>query len=470
MQAARAGFVIGTAVKIRGLKGTPEHNGKQGVVQRFIVEKARFVVKIPGMKKTLAVKPENLTMSGSEPTKDRQGEPEAKPTAVKILKRSQPEAAWSDLERSLLQEVVLFKKPADTASNNEGGEVICCRLVGKDLVSAAAVNQAWRAALHWTTFPECQAWRNVLPHVFTWRLLASTPRSLLEIHDGGMFFDQSVREDAEDDERAIYEEMGVDIEQVFDAETDNQVALTTLSRLCPNISQLNLNGAVHPWTMRCLSRFRGLRALDLNYVKCPWEGAFHVASMGWAKLQSVNFGRYFLDDEVLQSLGMHCPDLRYIVADRCGHAVTDEGIVSLARGCRQLFQVDLSRAQIGDISMRAFAEHCPELRVLELNECRQISDMGLAAFKGCRDPAVEMDEKMAASETVVVATDIHDDRTEIGKVAAPCPELRSMSLMYTGVTEDAVEDFQTWAKDQSNIQHEIAIDFETVDGDWGDDY
>ena len=460
MQAARAGFVVGNTVEIRGLEGAPEHNGKQGVVQRFNVEKARFVVKIAGIKKPLAVKPENLTMSGRKPAKDRQGEPEAKPTAVKMLEQSQPGAAWSDLERSLLQEVAQSKK-----SNNEGGEVICCRLVGKDLVSAAAVNKAWREALHWTKFPECQAWRYVLPHLFTWRLLAKAPRSLLEIHDGGMLFDESVRGDAEDDERAIYEDMEVDIEEVFGAETDNQVALTTVSKLCPNITQLNLNGAVHPWTMSCLSRFRGLRALDLNYVKCPWDGAFHVASAGWAKLQSVSFGRYFLDDEVLQSLGMHCPDLRYIIADRCGHAVTDEGIVSLARGCRQLCQVDLSRAHIGDVSMRAFAEHCPELRWLELNECRQISDTGLAAFKGCREPAEEMDVKKAASETAVAATEMNNDRTEIAKVAAPCPELRSMSLMYTGVTQDAVEDFKAWAKDQANVQHEIAIDFETVDGD-----
>ena len=47
----------------------------------------------------------------------------------------------------------------------------------------------------------------------------------------------------------------------------------------------------------------------------------------------------------------------------------------------------------------------------------------------------------------------------------PCPELRSMSLMYTGVTEEGVEDFKRWAKDQANIEDEIEIEFETVDGD-----
>ena len=93
-----------------------------------------------------------------------------------------------------------------------------------------------------------------------------------------------------------------------------------------------------------------------------------VASSGWTKLRSVNFGRYFVDDEILRSLGMHCPSLHAVVADRCGGAVTDEGIVSLARGCRRLFQVDLSRAHIGDAGMHAFAEFCAELRWLELND------------------------------------------------------------------------------------------------------
>ena len=197
-----------------------------------------------------------------------------------------------------------------------------------------------------------------------------------------------------------------------------------------------------------------------------------VASSGWTKLRSVNFGRYFVDDEILQSLGMHCPSLHTVIADRCGGAVTDEGIVSLARGCRRLFHVDLSRAHIGDAGMHAFAEFCPELRWLELNECRGITDEGLAAFKGRAGPPVDgTDDNHAAKKTTKTKQQQQKKQAKNSKgketpaVHVPCPELRSMSLMYTGVTEEGVEDFKRWAKDQANIEDEIEIEFETVDGD-----
>ena len=56
-------FGVGDTVEVGGLQGAPQHNGKQGVVQRFDAEKGRYVLKIAGMKKPLAVKPGNLTMS-----------------------------------------------------------------------------------------------------------------------------------------------------------------------------------------------------------------------------------------------------------------------------------------------------------------------------------------------------------------------------------------------------------------------
>jgi hypothetical protein len=56
-------FAVGDTVEVGGLQGAPQHNGKQGVVQRFDAEKGRYVLKIAGMKKPLAVKPGNLTMS-----------------------------------------------------------------------------------------------------------------------------------------------------------------------------------------------------------------------------------------------------------------------------------------------------------------------------------------------------------------------------------------------------------------------
>ena len=53
----------GDAVVVHGLKGAAQHNGKQGVVQRFDGDKDRFIVKLEG-EKELAIKPENLRRAG----------------------------------------------------------------------------------------------------------------------------------------------------------------------------------------------------------------------------------------------------------------------------------------------------------------------------------------------------------------------------------------------------------------------
>jgi len=61
--AAPAKFEAGDTVEVFGLQGAPQHNGKQGVVQRFDETKGRYVLRIPATKKPLAVKPANLRLS-----------------------------------------------------------------------------------------------------------------------------------------------------------------------------------------------------------------------------------------------------------------------------------------------------------------------------------------------------------------------------------------------------------------------
>ena len=119
LQAAQLPFKVGDTVEVGGLQGAPQHNGKQGVVQRFDAEKGRFVLKVAGLKKPLAVKPENLAKAGSEsPKEKRKGESQAATsTDVKKTSKSQLEAAWGELERSLLQEIVQYTKPASRASS-----------------------------------------------------------------------------------------------------------------------------------------------------------------------------------------------------------------------------------------------------------------------------------------------------------------------------------------------------------------
>jgi hypothetical protein len=51
---------VGEIVVVTGLQGAPQHNGRQGVVERFDRAKGRFVLKVQGRQKPLAVRPDNL--------------------------------------------------------------------------------------------------------------------------------------------------------------------------------------------------------------------------------------------------------------------------------------------------------------------------------------------------------------------------------------------------------------------------
>jgi hypothetical protein len=357
-------------------------------------------------------------------------------------------AAWQDLADHLLRLVVM----------SEDGHTPIIRLWGRDLVSAAAVSQSWRAALHWETFSECPAWSGVLPRALTWRLLVTVPRHLLELNSGSVTWAHDSLDGAGEDEAAIYRDMGVDRAMHDELLCDNQVALFALTTACPNLSSLFLSGRVHPTTMLSLSRFGNLRSMTMNYVRCQWTGVFRTATAGWSKLQRINFGRNFVDDEALQSLATHCPELRFLLADRCGSAVSDEGVVELAKGCRALWHLELPKADLTDRSMRALAEHCKELRWLDLNGCRHVSDEGLRAFQlpsSSHQSVLGGDAKKSRAAAASKACDT------LSTVSAPCPHMQSLDLSCTRVTANGVHEFQRLMGD-AGIQHEIEVEFETI--------
>ena len=134
-----------------------------------------------------------------------------------------------------------------------------------------------------------------------------------------------------------------------------------------------------------------------------------------------------------------------------------------------LQRVEFSRAHISDASLSAFAKYCPDLRWLELNECRHVSDVGLAAFKGDQSEETQghddrRNKQVVQKKTMAAATKLNQQRERSrGTVHVPCPKLASLSLMYTAVTQAGVDDLKRWARDQARLDHEIDIEFETVD-------
>ena len=69
-------FAVGDTVEVSGLQGAPQHNFKHGIVQKFDGQKGRYVIKIRGLKKPLAVKPNNLTLLAPDLEPELEPEPE----------------------------------------------------------------------------------------------------------------------------------------------------------------------------------------------------------------------------------------------------------------------------------------------------------------------------------------------------------------------------------------------------------
>ena len=67
-------LVPGDRVEIGGLTGAPHHNGKVGVVVRWVKQKRRYIVEVDGLPKPLAVRPANLQICLGTSSSDTSGQ------------------------------------------------------------------------------------------------------------------------------------------------------------------------------------------------------------------------------------------------------------------------------------------------------------------------------------------------------------------------------------------------------------
>ena len=65
VELAAGGFAVGDIVTVHGLRATPQHNGRDGRVQRFVTADGRYDVRLLESGMLLAVKPTNLRRAGA---------------------------------------------------------------------------------------------------------------------------------------------------------------------------------------------------------------------------------------------------------------------------------------------------------------------------------------------------------------------------------------------------------------------
>jgi hypothetical protein len=81
----------------------------------------------------------------------------------------------------------------------------------------------------------------------------------------------------------------------------------------------------------------------------------------------------YVTDAVLAAFATHCPQLTVIILDSCGQ-ISDTGVTALAHGCRWLRSFTFGSSGVTVAGMRAIGAHCPHIRKVTMQ-----GSSGLAA-------------------------------------------------------------------------------------------
>ncbi len=143
------------------------------------------------------------------------------------------------------------------------------------------------------------------------------------------------------------------------------------------VRSLFLNGGLSTHAAFAIGSFCPLlQSLEFNYVKVS-STAFENMVSGCPLLQSFEAGRYTADDSMLVALGRNCPQLRSFCCERCPR-LGNKGLKALAKGCKDLRELNLTRSSVSDEGVADILESCRRLAYLCLNECEGVSS---AAFR-----------------------------------------------------------------------------------------
>mmetsp|Transcript_77956 Transcript_77956/g.152520 ORF Transcript_77956/g.152520 Transcript_77956/m.152520 type:complete len:612 (+) Transcript_77956:34-1869(+) len=238
---------------------------------------------------------------------------------------------------------------------------------GMPLLAVRSLRGSCRALFH------AVPWRMLAPLAsrnMTWETLAVTPEDVM-----GELTDLNV---ATVDERT-FEDPGDDFSGGEMVETDNALLVGCLldatvgnGLTASRVRTLHLSGNLHPAAACAVGALcPRLQSLEFNYVTVDPVSMVNLAS-GCPLLQFFNAGRYAADDDTLATLGEHCPHLRSFACDR-SYGVSDTGVALLAKGCRGLVSVDLTRCSVRNHGVRQLLMQCRRLQELCLNECENVT-------------------------------------------------------------------------------------------------
>lgn len=140
------------------------------------------------------------------------------------------------------------------------------------------------------------------------------------------------------------------------------------------------------------------------------------------------------DDDMLWRIAQGCPNLR-VLSLAFFHNMTYAEIFSILDRCTQLEELDLSYTNVGDAVVVKIAKNCPNLWLLSLKMCCDVTDIGIVCLaEGC--PSL-MNLDLDMSEFGSLNEMIND--IGICKIADCCSKLKRLNLdSCVNITDTAI--------------------------------
>ncbi|KAK4833719.1 hypothetical protein QYF36_009963 [Acer negundo] len=187
--------------------------------------------------------------------------------------------------------------------------------------------------------------------------------------------------------------------------------LKAIGNLCVSLKELSLSkclGVTDEGLSSVVTKHRELRKLDITCCRkitdvsiahitnscttltslrmesctlVPRE-AFVLIGQRCPFLEELDLTDNEIDDEGLKSIS-RCPNLAVLKLGICLN-ITDEGLTHVGMGCPKLVELDLYRSvEITDPGISAIASGCPDLEMVNIAYCKDITDSSLMSLSKC---------------------------------------------------------------------------------------
>jgi hypothetical protein len=175
-----------------------------------------------------------------------------------------------------------------------------------------------------------------------------------------------------------------------------------LNKNCRSLTCLNLSQCKKVQSPAITELFNHgcMQSLDLSYIDAVCDDAFSHMPLATdmvrhdrSPLESLSMRRAMITDATLHRMGFFRL-LKEIHLEWCAW-ISDDGIGEMTRGCPLLHSIDLKSCPITDLALGSIADHCRQLKSLNISWCQNVTDGGMKSLvhgSATADGAIENDD------------------------------------------------------------------------------